>query len=62
MGFRFEYAVLLLNKDVERLLEGEGVRLVDVRCTAGNLALLMGVLVGEGRVVEGEEGRGQGAG
>jgi hypothetical protein len=45
-GFRFEYGVLLLNKDVEALLEGEGGRLVDVRCTAGNLRLLMSVLVG----------------
>lgn len=42
--------MLLLNKDVEALLEGEGGRLVDVRCTAGNLRLLMSVLVGgEGR-------------
>jgi len=50
VGFRFEYAVWLLNKDVEALLEGEGGRLVDVRCTAGNLRLLMSVLVGgEGR-------------
>lgn len=59
MGFRFEYGVLLLNKDVEALLEGEGGRLVDVRCTAGNLRLLMSVLVGG----EGEAGgRGQGGG
>jgi len=59
VGFRFEYGVLLLNKDVEALLEGEGGRLVDVRCTAGNLRLLMSVLVGG----EGEAGgRGQGGG
>lgn len=62
MGFRFEYGVLLLNKDVETLLEGEGCRLVDVRCTAGNLRLLMSVLVGGEGDVGGVRGRGRGEG
>jgi len=57
--FRFEYGVLLLNKDVETLLEAQGCRLVDVRHTAGNLRLLMSVLVGgEGDVPR--RGKGQG--
>jgi len=49
----------LLNKDVETLLEAQGCRLVDVRHTAGNLRLLMSVLVGgEGDVPR--RGKGQG--
>ncbi|RPA76595.1 hypothetical protein BJ508DRAFT_370670 [Ascobolus immersus RN42] len=56
-GLRFEYAYFLLGKDVEQLLAGRGVRVLDVRCVGGNLANLV-YLVGEGRNPEaGRAGR-----
>ena len=49
--FRFEYGVFLLNKDIETLLVGQGVKLVELRHTAGNLRLLLSVLTaGEGEL------------
>ncbi|KAK5167600.1 uncharacterized protein LTR77_007299 [Saxophila tyrrhenica] len=50
--FRFEYAVFLLNKDVQILLEEcFGVKVMDVRQTAANLGLLVYVATaGEGEL------------
>ncbi|KAI9799887.1 MAG: hypothetical protein M1833_003809 [Piccolia ochrophora] len=43
--YRFEYAVFLLNKDVEALLAGLGCKVLDLRHTLPNLKWLMEVLV-----------------
>lgn len=50
--FRFEYAVFLLNKDVQLLLEsGFGVRVLDIRHTLPNLKYLLYVATaGEGEL------------
>lgn len=46
---RFEYAVFLLNKDVERLAAGMGLRLLDIRNTLPGLAYVLFVATaGEG--------------
>ncbi|TGZ80481.1 hypothetical protein EX30DRAFT_396207 [Ascodesmis nigricans] len=45
--YRVEYAVFLLNKDIEQLLARVGIGCADVRMTLGNL-LLLGAVVGEG--------------
>ena len=44
VAFRFEYAVFLLNSDIETLMSREGIKLVDQRHTAGNLKMLLSVL------------------
>ncbi|KAI9793086.1 MAG: hypothetical protein M1816_000984 [Peltula sp. TS41687] len=46
--FRFEYAVFLLNKNIESLLARQGVRVLDLRHTLPNLKYLLFVL-SEGR-------------
>jgi hypothetical protein len=66
--FRFEYALFLLNKDIQLLLEtGFGVRVVDIRHTLPNLKYLLYVATaGEGelpaRKAGGIRGLMQGAG
>lgn len=42
--FRFEYAVFLLNSDIELLMSKQGLRMVDVRHTLPNLKYLLTVL------------------
>lgn len=39
--FRFEYAVFLLNKDIECLAESQGLKLIDIRHTLPNLKYLL---------------------
>lgn len=39
--FRFDYAVFLLNKDIECLAEAQGLKLVDIRQTLPNLKYLL---------------------
>jgi hypothetical protein len=45
--FRFAYGVFLLNKDIERLAEGQGLKVIDIRQTLPNLKYLLYVC-GEG--------------
>ncbi|CAG8925535.1 unnamed protein product [Penicillium salamii] len=42
--YRFEYAVFLLNKDIEYLLSKKGLRVLDIRHTLPNLKYLLYVL------------------
>ncbi|OJJ51064.1 hypothetical protein ASPZODRAFT_107265 [Penicilliopsis zonata CBS 506.65] len=42
--YRFEYAVFLLNKDIEFLLNSHGLRVLDIRHTLPNLKYLLYVL------------------
>ncbi|KAI9043420.1 putative UV radiation resistance protein (UVRAG) [Aspergillus affinis] len=42
--YRFEYGVFLLNKDIEFLLNKQGLRVVDIRHTLPNLKYLLYVL------------------
>jgi hypothetical protein len=42
--YRFEYAVFLLNKDIEYLLSKQGLRVLDIRHTLPNLKYLLYVL------------------
>lgn len=44
--FRFDYAVFLLNKDLETLLAGKGLSVIDLRHTLANLKYLLTVLGG----------------
>lgn len=46
---RFEYAVYLLNKNIEILMQRSGTRPMDIRQTLANLGLLMFALSGGGR-------------
>lgn len=46
--FRFDYGVFLLNKDIERLAEAQGLKVVDIRQTLPNLKYLLYVC-GEGK-------------
>lgn len=39
--FRFDYAVFLLNKDIESLAESQGLRLMDIRHTLPNIKYLL---------------------
>jgi hypothetical protein len=39
--FRFDYAVFLLNKDIECLAESQGLRVIDIRHTLPNLKYLL---------------------
>ncbi|RDW75972.1 hypothetical protein BP5796_06793 [Coleophoma crateriformis] len=39
--FRFEYGVFLLNKDIEFLVESQGLRVMDIRQTLPNLKFLL---------------------
>ena len=49
VAFRFEYAVFLLNSDIELLMSKQGLRMVDLRHTLPNLKYLLTVLtVGTG--------------
>ncbi len=49
--FRFEYAVFLLNSDIELLMSKQGLRMVDLRHTLPNLKYLLTVLtVGKGEM------------
>ena len=49
--FRFEYAVFLLNSDIELLMSKQGLRMVDLRHTLPNLKYLLTVLtVGTGEI------------
>jgi hypothetical protein len=43
-SFKFEYAVLLLNKDIEFLVSRSGLRMLDIRHTLPNLKYLLYVL------------------
>lgn len=55
--FRFEYAWFLLNKDVEALCAGRGLRVVDIRETLPNLKYLVYVCcAGEQEVPERKKG------
>lgn len=58
VAFRFEYGVFLLNKDIEALLVRQGVKLVELRHTAGNLRLLLSVLIGSEEEGGGDVGSG----
>ena len=50
-SFKFEYAVLLLNKDIEFLLSKVNLRMLDIRHTLPNLKYLLYVLTaGQGEV------------
>lgn len=42
--YRFEYAVFLLNKDIEYILSKQGLRVLDIRHTLPNLKYLLYVL------------------
>ncbi|KAJ5997405.1 hypothetical protein N7522_009065 [Penicillium canescens] len=42
--YRFEYGVFLLNKDIEYLLNKQGLRILDIRHTLANLKYLLYVL------------------
>ena len=46
--FRFDYGVFLLNKNIERLAEGQGLKVIDIRQTLPNLKYLLYVC-GEGK-------------
>jgi hypothetical protein len=46
--FRFDYAVFLLNKNIERLAESQGLKVLDIRQTLPNLKYLLYVC-GEGK-------------
>ncbi len=39
--FRFDYGVFLLNKNIERLAESQGLKVMDIRQTAPNLKYLL---------------------
>jgi len=39
--FRFDYAMFLLNKDIERLAESQGLKVIDIRHTLPNLKYLL---------------------
>jgi hypothetical protein len=39
--YRFDYAVFLLNKDIERLAESQGLKVIDIRHTLPNLKYLL---------------------
>jgi len=39
--FRFDYAVFLLNKDIECLAESQGLKVMDIRHTLPNLKYLL---------------------
>ena len=39
--FRFDYAVFLLNKNIERLAESQGLKVIDIRHTLPNLKYLL---------------------
>jgi hypothetical protein len=41
VSFRFEYAVFLLNKDIECLAESQGLKLIDIRHTLPNLKYVL---------------------
>ncbi|TVY33687.1 UV radiation resistance associated protein, partial [Lachnellula occidentalis] len=41
LRFRFEYGVFLLNKDIERLAESQGLKVLDIRQTLPNLKYLL---------------------
>ncbi|KAL7747425.1 hypothetical protein RI367_007179 [Sorochytrium milnesiophthora] len=43
--FRFEYAVYLLNKNIEVIANARGINLVDLRCTLTNLKLCMNSII-----------------
>ncbi|EON69128.1 hypothetical protein W97_08314 [Coniosporium apollinis CBS 100218] len=52
LRYRFEYAVFLLNKDIEILANWMGIRLIDIRQTLPNLKYLLYVATaGTGEVV-----------
>ena len=44
VGYKFEYAVFLLNKDIEILMAKVGLRMLDIRHTLPNLKYLLYVL------------------
>ena len=44
VSYKFEYGVLLLNKDIEFLMNRSGLRMLDIRHTLPNLKYLMYVL------------------
>jgi hypothetical protein len=41
IGFRFEYGVFLLNKNIECLAESQGLKVIDIRHTLPNLKYLL---------------------
>ena len=47
--YRFDYAVFLLNKDIERLMSRVGLTVLDLRHTLPNLKYLLYVLTATGR-------------
>ena len=57
VGYRFEYGVFLLGKDVEQLLGAAGVRVVEVRELGGNMGCLPEAWGGSGGVARVREGR-----
>lgn len=57
VGYKFEYAVFLLNKDIEVLMAKVGLRMLDIRHTAPNLKYLLYVLTaGTGELPERKTG------
>lgn len=44
LQYRFDYAVFLLNKDIERLMNDQGLRVLDLRQTLPNLKYLLYIL------------------
>ena len=49
--YRFEYAVFLLNKDIEYILIKHGLRVLDIRHTLPNLKYLLYVLTSGDSVI-----------
>jgi hypothetical protein len=58
--YRFEYAVFLINKDVQQLMDAVGMHCVDIRHTLANLKSL-GLFVAAGGVVGGGGAGGTGS-
>jgi hypothetical protein len=57
VGYKFEYAVFLLNKDIEVLMAKVGLRMLDIRHTLPNLKYLLYVLTaGTGELPERKAG------
>lgn len=58
LTYRFDYAVFLLNKDIELLMARQGLKMLDVRHTLPNLKYLLYVLTAGRKEVPGRKAGG----